>query len=80
MSLSKRKINLLREYVDFKCEECKRHEKKVKILEPHKINPELGYTLRNIKMICSYKGKIGGKYSCHEIFSSAQRMAIGVQK
>jgi len=79
MSLSKRKIDLLREFVNFKCEECKRHEKKVETLGPHKINQELGYTLRNIKMICAYKGKIGGKYSCHEIFNSAQRMAMGVQ-
>ena len=79
MSLSKIKIDLLREFVNFKCEECNRHEKKVETLEPHKINPELGYTLRNIKMICSYKGKSGGKYTCHEIFSSAQRIAIGLQ-
>ena len=71
MSLNKRKIDLLRDFVDFKCEECKKHEKKVGVLEPHRINQELGYTLRNIKMSCK---------KCHEIFTSAHRIAIGVQK
>ena len=80
MSLSKKKINLLRTYVGYVCEGCHRHEKIVGRLEPHRINQELGYSLRNIKMVCKYLGKIGGKYSCHQIFSSAQRIALGTQK
>ena len=79
MSLSKRKIDLLREFVDFTCEECHKKEKKVGTLEPHKINPELGYILTNIKMVCAYVGKIGRKYSCHKIFTSAQKIASGIQ-
>ena len=70
MSLSRNKIKLLREFVDFTCEECKKHEDEVGTLEPHRINQEIGYILRNIKMCCN---------SCHGIFSSAQRIATGVQ-
>ncbi len=70
MSLSKRKIALLREFVEFKCESCHKHEKEVGTLEPHRINQELGYTIRNIKMCCS---------KCHEVFSSAQRISQGIQ-
>ncbi len=70
MSLSKRKIELLREFVNFKCEECGKHEKKVGTLEPHRMNQELGYSIRNIIMCCE---------KCHEIFTSAQRIAMGVQ-
>lgn len=70
MGLSKRKTDLLRKFVNFKCEECHKHEKKVGRLEPHRINSKLGYTLRNIKMACK---------KCHNIFSSAQRIAEGIQ-
>ena len=70
MKLSKRKIDLLREFVDFKCEEDGEHENKCGRLEPHKINPKLGYIIRNIKMVCKKH---------HKIFSSAQRIASGVQ-
>ena len=70
MSLSKKKIALLREFVDFTCEECHKEETKVGVLEPHKINPELGYNIRNIKMCCE---------KCHETFTSAQRIVSGVQ-
>lgn len=70
MSLSKKKIELLREFVDFKCEEDGEHEDKCGTLEPHKISPELGYILTNIKMVCNKH---------HEIFTSAQRIARGVQ-
>ncbi|MCH7568476.1 MAG: HNH endonuclease [Nanoarchaeota archaeon] len=73
MSLSKRKRGLLREYVNYTCESCKKHEDKVGELEPHRIRPndEGGtYEHRNIKMCCK---------KCHDIFSSAQRMARGIQ-
>jgi len=71
MSLSRDKIKLLRKFVNYTCESCHKHEDEVGTLEPHKINPELGYILLNIKMCCS---------DCHEIFSSALRMTIGIQK
>lgn len=70
MSLSAYKIALLREFVDFICEECKKEETKGGKLEPHRINHELGYNIRNIKMVCK---------KCHEKFTSAQRIASGVQ-
>jgi len=73
MSLSKKKIALLREFVNFKCEECHKSEDEVGTLEPHRIWSGCDggtYNLRNIKMLCS---------ECHEILSSAQRIAIGVQ-
>ena len=56
MSLSKKKIDLLREFVDGKCEECGKHEKKVGTLEPHRIQRgNIGgkYNLRNIILLCS---------------------------
>lgn len=77
--LSEKKKELLREFVQRRCEECGRHEKQVGKLQPHRIKPGGEYNLRNIKMVCGYKGKIGGKYSCHSIFSSAQRIANGIQ-
>ena len=70
MSLTPKKILLLRMFVDRICEECHKHEEEVGTLEPHKINQNIGYILRNIKMVCS---------NCHKIFNSAQRIAIGVQ-
>jgi hypothetical protein len=77
--MDKRKIDLLREFVDFTCEECHRHEDIVGKLVPHRIKQGGEYSLRNVKMICNYKGKINKKFSCHEIFSSAQRIANGTQ-
>lgn len=70
MGLSRKKINLLREFVDYICEECKKSESEVGTLEPHRIKQKGKYELRNIKMVC---------HSCHEIFSSAQRIAEGTQ-
>ena len=70
MSLSKEKIYLLRKFCNFTCESCKKHEKEVGTLEPHRINQELDYNIRNIKMCCT---------TCHEIFSSAQRISEGIQ-
>jgi len=70
MSLSKRKIALLREFVEFKCESCHKHEKEVGTLEPHRIQQGGDYKLNNIQMLCS---------DCHEIRSSAQRISNGIQ-
>ena len=65
---------LLRMFVDFTCEECKKHEEEVGILEPHRIRPGSDggdYHFRNVKMVC---------HNCHDIYSSALRKTIGVQK
>ena len=70
MGLSKEKILLLRKFVNYHCEACKKNEKKCGTLEPHRINQRLGYILTNIKMSCN---------NCHKIFSSAQRIASGKQ-
>ena len=70
MSLSKKKISLLREFVDFKCERCKKHEKEVGTLEPHRIqrgNMGGKYNLRNILMLCS---------ECHKLIHSNE-LGIG---
>ena len=55
MALNKKKIKLLREFCDFCCEECKRHEDEVGTLEVHRIrrgNDGGKYELRNIKLLC----------------------------
>jgi len=66
MTLSPNKILLLRKFVNFICESCHKHEKYVGTLQPHRINQELNYNLRNIKMCCE---------KCHKIFTSAQNLA-----
>ena len=75
MGLSKKKKIALCEFHDYLCEECKlKKAKKLKLneLEIHKINPELGYeNHRNLKVLC---------HKHHEIFTSAQRIASGIQK
>ena len=70
MPLSKQRIEMLRKFVRYTCEECHKHERKVGTLEPHRINQDLGYNIRNIKMVCRKH---------HNIFSSAQRIADGTQ-
>ena len=73
MKLSERKKKILREYIDFICESCHKPETEVGVLEIHRIRPgnENGdYSIRNIKIVCK---------KCHEIFSSAQRIAMGIQ-
>jgi len=67
MGLSLKKIRLLREFVDFTCEDCHHKEgdlrKDGKItskLEPHRLRRGCvggKYTLRNVKMLCN---------SCHK--------------
>lgn len=59
----------LKVFVGFKCEvDNKKHPESE--LEIHRINQELGYSLRNVQVVCKKH---------HEIFSSAQRMAKGTQ-
>jgi len=62
MGLNNKKIKLLREFVDFTCEECHKKEgdkrkdgKIVSILTPHRLdrgNKGGEYNIRNIKMVC----------------------------
>jgi hypothetical protein len=83
--MNKKQIDLLREFVNHQCEECHRTEfelsnksNKIVKLQPHRIKQGGEYSLRNIKMVCKYNGKIDGKFSCHDIFSSAQNKARGL--
>ena len=68
MGLPKEKIDLLRKFVGYYCEECKKHEQICGVLQPHKIHPKAGYILRNIKLVCD---------SCHKIYTSADSKASG---
>jgi len=70
MGYSKKKIDALRLVVDYICEECHKNEDEVGTLQPHKINPKIGYKHRNIKMVCA---------DCHDYYSSADRIARGIQ-
>ncbi len=75
MSLSEKKKELLREFVDRTCENCHRHEKIIGKLSPHRIKRGSSgglYELRNIKMICAYEGEIDGKKSCHRLFHQGE--------
>ena len=59
-SINKRKKDLLRDYVDFICEECHKSEDEVGQLEAHRIRRGCQggtYEHRNVKMVCS---------SCHD--------------
>lgn len=68
--LTEKQKQVLRKLVNFTCEECHKKEKGW-ILEPHRMNQNLGYIPRNIKMLCPF--------DCHEEFSAAQRIAEGIQ-
>jgi len=70
MAISKFKKLLLVQYHNFFCEQC--HKRfKLNELEIHRITPELGYLdFRNLKVLC---------IKCHEMLSSAQRIANGLQ-
>lgn len=70
MKLTEKKKRLLREFVDFKCEKCNKHEKIVGKLQPHRNKQGGDYSLINIKMLC---------HKCHEVFTTAQRIASGTQ-
>ena len=61
MSLTERQIQVLREMVDFICQECGKHESEVGKLQPHRIirgNKGGKYVPNNIKMICGDDHKI----------------------
>jgi len=67
MALSAKKISLLREFCEWTCEECHKHEDEVGKLQPHRIqrgNEGGKYVLRNIKMVCSkcHKGYHSGEF------------------
>ena len=54
--LTEKQKQVLREMVNFTCEECHKHEKIVGKLEPHRINRGYNggkYIPRNIKMVCN---------------------------
>lgn len=71
MVLSEKKKELLRQFCDNQCEECGKTQLETgSKLEPHRVKQGGEYSLRNIKMCC---------HKCHEIFSSAQRIARGNQ-
>lgn len=75
--MNTKKINLLREFVDFTCENCDKTEfelcrdGKIIKLQPHRIKQGGECNLRNIQMCCP---------DCHKIFSSAQNKAMGISK
>lgn len=53
--LSETKKELLRKFVDFKCERCGKNEKEIGTLQIHRIqrgNAGGTYNLRNIKVCC----------------------------
>ena len=64
--IKNKKRELLLEFVDNKCEQCRKKGK----LEIHRINHDMDYTnFRNLKVLCK---------KCHDIYSSAQRNAYGI--
>lgn len=69
MKLTNKKKALLREFVDFCCEECHKNEREVGLLEVHRIKQGGEYSLRNVKLVCN---------KCHGYFSSAQNKAMGI--
>jgi len=57
---------VLRELVNFTCEECKKHENEVGKLEPHRIkrgNSGGEYVPRNLKIVCN---------KCHKKYHSGE--------
>jgi hypothetical protein len=73
--MNTKKINLLREFVNYTCENCHKTELdlsakygKVIKLSPHRVRQGGEYSLRNIQMVCP---------DCHGIFSAAQNRAAG---
>jgi len=67
--ISLKRKKLLWELTNKKCEDCKKRFPLNKI-EIHKINQDGKYEHRNCKVLCK---------DCHEIYSSAQRIANGLQ-
>lgn len=55
MKKTKKRIDLLREYVKWRCEGCRMHENDVGKLQPHRIKrgwQNGDYHFRNIKLLC----------------------------
>ena len=68
--LSEKKKELLRQFVDNKCEECgKTQLESESKLQPHRINQGMEYSIRNIKMVC---------INCHKIFNSTQNKSARI--
>lgn len=66
MSLSPKKIALMREMIDFICEECHKHEEVVGTLQPHRLTRGFDggkYEYRNLKMVCK---------SCHKEYHGGE--------
>ena len=71
-----------REAVNYICQECKRHENKVKTLIPHRIIRKnkgglytvvpLNHIENNVKIVCAYDGEIDEKISCHKLFHQGE--------
>ena len=65
--LTEKQKTVLREMVDFTCQQCKNHEDKVGKLEPHRMkrgNAGGLYTPNNILMLCDecHKMMHGGEF------------------
>jgi len=70
MGISQKKKELLVKFQNYKCEQCKK-KFKMEELEIHKLNNKLGYSNhRNLKVVCQ---------RCHDFYSSAHRIAMGIQ-
>ena len=71
MGISQEKKKLLILFHNMRCEQCKKKFKEEE-MEIHKINTKLGYEdHRNLKVVC---------VKCHDIYSSALRIASGAQR
>lgn len=75
--LSKKQKENLIKFVKYTCESCGRKMNEIIKLEIHRPNQGRPYCLRNCQVVCKYKGKIDNRYSCHDIFNSAQNRAGG---
>jgi len=74
LHLTERQKLILREMVEFRCEDCHRHEDNCGRLEPHRIirGADGGrYIPRNIKMICA---------ECHDNYAYEERYLPGLRK
>ena len=69
--LTETQKEVLRQLVEYTCEECHKHEDQVGKLQPYRLKRGIAggkYIPRNIKMSCD---------GCHDIFSSADRISQG---
>jgi len=64
--LTEKKKNSLREFCNFICEQCLKHEREVGKLQVHRIkrgNDGGEYVLRNIRLLCK---------PCHKLYHSGE--------